>query len=394
MQAYRPRLPVVLLGAQGELGCADHHGLGLIDLFLDALDKFGHLAVAPISLLDEARVDPGRVVRGGGGSVQRVDLDAPEALELRSRLGDDDGLAVLVLYRLHVLLVAVAVDDDVYPAGVRHHGVAAPLLGNAGLAQVREQHHVVGPALSTDLVHGCLNRLVERRPVLVAAEEVGVLALVVLEVVEKRPCRGRRREHAHEPYAHRPGRGLEVQQAVRVEDPRAVGVEEVAAHVRQVLLPAQLQKTVDAVVELMVSAGNCVVSARGHHLHGRRALRDCGLRLALQVVAGIHQGHVGFPVHGALLAGVVGKGGVAEVRLRVLEGAVHVVGVQDDDALAVRRALPVGLVCLAARGQLGADACQHGACGGACQPCKRAAGDSIRAHGAFFQSVARVCRET
>ena len=100
-------------------------------------------------------------------------------------------------------------------------------------------------------------------------------------------------------------------------------VQDVGIHDGKVGIRLQILEVLVAVVELMVAQADHIVAGQVHQLHGGGTLRRADGGIALDKVAGVHQQDVG-------AAGLVG---VLQGRHLGIagNGAVDVVGVQDDD---------------------------------------------------------------
>ena len=158
--------PVVAVG---------HHlrGDGL-HLLVDAVDGSadGGILAGDVRALDELG-DEAPV----GGDDEFADVG-----KLGARLGDGDLAAVEVLH-LHALddLMRVAVEHDVDATGVVDEAVGTEAHRLGRLADVGEQHHIVGSCLA-GVVDSLLDELVERlRLQVVEQDAVGVVERVALE---------------------------------------------------------------------------------------------------------------------------------------------------------------------------------------------------------------------
>ena len=254
-------------------------------------------------------------------------------MQLRAGLREHHLLAVLVRDALLILLVGVAVDDDVDAGGVRDHGARAPRCCDACLSQVRERHHVVGPG-GARVVDGLLHAVVERLPCLILAEAVDQVAVGILEVGGVR--RGERLGRGDAHVGHLRGAvgfhhiGGELGFAGRK-------VVEVARRVRRVRTVYQEAQPVHAVVELVVAGHGHVEAYLVHDVHQVRPFGERADGLALHGVARVHERHVARAVGrlGLLLDGrdacVADAGRVAFLVEGLVHAAVHIVGVEDGE---------------------------------------------------------------
>ena len=103
-------------------------------------------------------------------------------------------------------------------------------------------------------------------------------------------------------------------------------VEHVGRHDGELRLTGQSAEVLVAIVELVVAGRGQIIARQVHQLHGRCALAGADGGVALAEIAGIHEQHIGAHV---LIGLFQGCGlGVA------VDGAVHIVGVQDHHSAA------------------------------------------------------------
>ena len=198
-------------------------------------------------------------------------------------------------------------------------------------------HHVIRAVLLGG-VHSRLHGGVQVLALIALLEAVDILPLVVLEIGGGGLGEGLGGVDAHIGHLH-----LAVgQHLVGVEHGLALQVGEVGADIIVLrLVVGQGQEVVHAVVELMVAGDGQVVAHLVHDLHDGGTLGQGADGAALDGVARVDQGDVVLAVLGLHL-GLVGRHariadvGDRVVLLRLVDAAVDIVGVEDDDLLGLR----------------------------------------------------------
>lgn len=237
----------------------------------------------------------------------------------------------------------MAIDDHVDAAAALRQRIGAPDVGRPVLAKVRQQHNVIG-ARRARLVDGVLHRCRKRRAGIVLAEAVHARMVVVAspERFRRRSRQRRRRGNPHERHARsaaaRKRIGLN---GVRSEHERGhLGalIGEVAAQVRGVCAADQVVELRHPIVELVVPGNHVVISRGVHDVDECLALRQRAHDVALHGVAGIHERDVPIAENAFAVGNVACQRRIPQ-RCRSLfigfaNGAVDVVGVQDDDGAA------------------------------------------------------------
>ncbi len=96
---------------------------------------------------------------------------------------------------------------------------------------------------------------------------------------------------------------------------------------------AKGEKLRHAVIEFVVTKTYDLVATLCDNLRWRLASRQCALQVALQVVAGIDQGDVGFAIFFALVRSIINQCGIAQFGFGISQQTMDVIGVQDDDVV-------------------------------------------------------------
>ena len=278
-----------------------------------------------------------------GGDLVALDGHLADGIKVRAGLGQDDGVAFLVLHLLHGDgAVGVAVDEGVKAGGLGDDILASPRSGGGIVAQVTQSDDIVG-VLSLRGVDGSLHIFVQG----VAVDGIEPVGLRLVHEVGRRRLRdgfGRGDTDDGDLLA------ADGEDLIRIEDSRAViNLAEVRRQVGEAALLGDLERALHAVVELMVAEGGRVVTGSGHHLDDLLALIERAVSGALNVVARIEQEDAGCDLRGLRL-----QIGNVVVGQSLIDIGVDVVGVIDDDlivggqhvaaigALAVNIGVPLG----------------------------------------------------
>ena len=248
-----------------------------------------------------------------------VDDDHADIGELRT--GGLDGLAVLALSH-HT--VGVTVDDEVNALDGSVEIGGAIGSGLSVDAQMRKADDNVSILERRDLIGSSLGKGVTGRKGQTLDERRVGLGL------------GLRGLHAEEADLHTGLGGVGV---IRVEDGRAILVEDVRADDLELGLAHVFLELGVAVVELVVAEGNDIVAGGIHHRDRISALGDTDIGLALAVVAGVDENDLG--ALGLIVGLELGDVGIA------IDRTMHIIGVQND-SLARHRCFfshDFGLLC-------------------------------------------------
>ena len=214
--------------------------------------------------------------------------------------------------------MGVAVDDEVnaLDGGIEIGGAIGSGLGVD--AQMRKADDNVGVLERRDLVGGSLGEGVTGRKGQALDERRVGLGL------------GLGGLHAEEADLHTGLGGVGV---VRVEDGRAILIEDVRADDLELGLAHVFLELGVAVVELVVAEGNDIVAGGIHHRDRISALGDTDIGLALAVVAGVDENDLG------ALGLIVGLE-LCDVGIAI-DRTMHIIGVQND-SLARHRCFGLG----------------------------------------------------
>ena len=338
-------------GEVAEVGLSGAHGALAVGTVDGQIDLVGAdlLAELLVNGLDQLVLD-GR--DGGIGAVEAgeklgadlavLDGHLTDRVEVRAGLGQDDGLAFLVLHFLHGDgAVGVAVDEGVKAGGLGDDFLACPRRGGGIVAQMSQSDDVVG-VLGLRSVDGNLHVGVQ----LIAVDGVEPVGLRLVHEVG-----GRRLRDGFGGGDADDGDLLAAdgEDLIRIEDARAVDVAEVRGQVGEAGLLGDLQRALHAVVELVVAESCGIVFGGGHHLDDLLALIERAVGGALNVVARVKQEDAGGDLRGLRL-----QIGNVVVGQSLIDIGVDVVGVVDDDlvvggqhvvaidALAVNIGVPLG----------------------------------------------------
>ena len=237
----------------------------------------------------------------------------------------------------------MAIDDHVDAAATLRQRVGAPDVGRPVLAKVRQQHDVIG-ARCARLIHGVLHFRGKCRAGIVLTEAVHARMVVVAspERFRRRRRQRRRRGNPHERHARSAAAGKRiVLDGVRSEHERGhfgALVGEVAAQVRGICAADQVVELRHPVVKFVVSRNHVVVARCVHDVDERLALRQRAHDVALHGIAGIHERDVPIAENAFAVGNVACQRRIPQRRRArfagFANGAVDVVGVQDDDGAA------------------------------------------------------------
>ena len=296
-----------IIDAQRDLGGGDdgiHH---LLVPGLDGIQRFAHAAV-----IDES---------GGDGAVGG-DGQAADVGQLGAGGGQQDLLALFILY--HIAgddRMGMAVQHGVDAAGIHDDLGRGPGAAVGLNAQMRHRDDIFG-AFAPGGVHGALHGGVQLFAGLILHKAVDVFAGIVLEIGGGGGGNGLGGGNAHKGDLG----AVDLLDHIGLQHGVAVGVHKVGADIIEVGGFGQGQELLHAVVELMVAGGGNVVAQLVHDLDDVRALGKGADGVALNGVAVIHQQDAAARGGQAVLHGR--QTGIAQA---VLDAAVGVVGVQDDD---------------------------------------------------------------
>ena len=272
-----------------------------------------------------------------------VDGQHANILEVGARLGQDNILAVLILYEfLCHFGVGMAVDEGVQTGGVGDHFSRSPGAGGGIDTQVAQGDDVIG-AGSLGIFNGGLHIGIQSLAIRAAGDPIDVVAVVILEVLGGGLGEGFRRGDAHKGYFHAVGQRTNHIRRQHEITASAVCIHmiEVAGDIRNapiVLHIGHSQCALHAVVELMVAQRGHVIAGCGHQTHNGGALIHSAVSGALDMVTGIHQQHIVALFDLVLLQGRdVGIGqsiGLCQVAVFILDRVVvdvgmYIVGVDD-----------------------------------------------------------------
>ena len=251
-----------------------------------------------------------------------------DGIEIGAGLGQNDGVAALVLDFLHGDgAVRVAVDPCVQAGGVGNDFLARPGLGGGVIAAVAESDDVIG-VLCLSRVDGSLHGSVQSGAVGAACDAVDVLAVFILEVLRRGLGEGFGGSDADDGDLL----AADLEDLIGVEDVLALNAVqffvEVAGEIREVSLFYEVERTGHAVVELVVAQSCGIVAGSVHHLDDLLAVVVVGGAVvgALNVVACVEQQRA----CGNLLRLRVQIGNVV-VGQALVDIGVNVVGVINDD---------------------------------------------------------------
>ena len=176
-------------------------------------------------------------------------------------------------------------------------------------------------ALRSGVIHRLLYRVVNGLAGIILQEAVNELSVFILEIGRCGTGQRLRRSHADKAKLL-PG---QLADHIGLEDQLALVVE-VAADIRKVCLFRQLEETLHAVVKLMVAGDGDAVAHVVHQFDQRVALGHRTDRLALDVVAVVHENDV-VALGDQIVADLL-QSGIAEA---LVDAAVDIAGIEDDD---------------------------------------------------------------
>ena len=310
---------VLVVVIEGQRGVADD----LAELGVDLGDP---------SILDLCDVLIGAVIFGDQLCLDAVSSDAHSAdrLEVAAGLAQNDALAVLILDFLHLnRAVGVTVDERVNAGSVGNDLFAGPRPAGRIVAAVAEGNDIVS-ARPLGNVNRNLHGSVQRSAVLTAGDAVDVVACLVLEVLRGGLGEGFRRGDTDNGDLL----AADLEELVSIENAVArdavLLMIEVCGQVRIISHVDQLERTVHAVVELVVAEGRGIVAGGVHQLNDGLALVHRAVSSALHMVARVEQEDAGSNGSGLRLQ--VGDVVIGQLAVDV---GVDVVGVVDDDLILV-----------------------------------------------------------
>ena len=286
-------------------------------LFLNRLDECVGSVVLDRVVSDQLRGE--LAVRDG----QLADVD-----ELRAGGGQGDLLAVLVLD--HLLLnggVGMAVEHDVDAGGVGDQIGRTPRLGRFVNTQMRDGDDI-GRAVLLGSVDSLLHLVVKVSAVVALGEGIDEVAVCILEIGRRGLGERFRRVDADKRDLG-VAVGLDLIRLVAGQPLAVLGrVGQVAAQVLIFGLVDELLQLGQRVVKFMVAEGSEVIAELVHDIDQIFALGQRADDVALHGVTAVDERDV--VVRRLHLLLIRGKTGVADV---VIDGAVHVVGVQDHNVV-------------------------------------------------------------
>ena len=297
------------------------------------------LAQHIVNGVDPAVLDAGNSGVGAVEAGDQLGLDAvvgdghlADGVEVGAGLGQDDGVAGLVLDGLHCHgAVRVAVDEGVQSGGVGDDILGGPGLGGGVVAQVAKSDDVVG-LFSLGSVDGSLHGVVQIRTGHAAGDAVDVVAGLILEVSRSGLGEGFGGGDADDGDLL----AANLENLVGVKDIAAlhtVGLMvEVAGDIGEVGLLGDLQSALHAVVKLVVAQSGQVIVRGAHELDDGLALIHGAVSGTLDMVAGIDQEDAVGDLRGLGLQ--IGNVVIGQAAVDV---GVNVVGVVDHDLALVRQ---------------------------------------------------------
>ena len=227
--------------------------------------------------------------------------------------------------------MGVAVDKHIDSGGMGNNGFRGILRRASFISQMAYSHHIIR-TLSLCRVYSGLNGCVEQFTVRTLAEAVDEVSVFILEIGGRRLGQAFRSGDSHIGNLY----AVIVQNLVRGQYGSARSeIQEVAAEIGVIgPLLRKLKEILSSVVKFMISGYGDVIPELIHDVHQKCAVAQSADGAALDCVSCVNQRDA---VRAVLSFHFRLIGGKTRVADGIVDAAVHIVGVQNDDRLRICR---------------------------------------------------------